>query len=83
MTKIPQSSPIYVAGHAGLVGSAIVRRLRAEGFTNVLTAARAELDLRDQAGVDRSFAADRPEYVFLVAGTVGGILAWRPALGCD
>jgi GDP-L-fucose synthase len=81
MTKISKTSPIYVAGHAGLVGSAVARRLRAGGFTNVLTAARAELDLRDQAAVDRWFAANRPEYVFLVAGTVGGILAnsTRPA----
>ncbi|OYW04670.1 MAG: GDP-fucose synthetase [Acidobacteria bacterium 37-71-11] len=76
-----RNARIYVAGHAGLVGSAIVRRLQAEGFTNVLTASRAELDLRDQAAVDRWFGANRPEYVFLVAGTVGGILAnsTRPA----
>jgi GDP-L-fucose synthase len=75
------SARIYVAGHRGLVGSAIVRRLRSEGFDNLLTASRGELDLRDQAAVDRWFAANRPEYVFLVAGTVGGILAnsTRPA----
>jgi GDP-L-fucose synthase len=75
------SARIYVAGHRGLVGSAIVRRLRSEGFDNLLTATRGELDLRDQAAVDRWFAANRPEYVFLVAGTVGGILAnsTRPA----
>jgi GDP-L-fucose synthase len=81
MTTIPKSAPIYVAGHAGLVGSAVARRLRAGGFTNVLTAARAELDLRDQTAVDRWFAANRPEYVVLVAGTVGGIMAnsTRPA----
>ena len=81
MEQIPTDARIYVAGHAGLVGSAVVRRLRAGGFTNVLTATRAELDLRDQAAVDRWFAANRPEYVFLVAGTVGGILAnsTRPA----
>ena len=72
---------IYVAGHAGLVGSAVVRRLEAEGFTNVLTAGRQQLDLRDQSEVSHWFKANRPEYVFLVAGTVGGILAnsTRPA----
>jgi GDP-L-fucose synthase len=75
------ASRIYVPGHRGLVGSAVVRRLRAEGFTTILTAPRGEVDLRDQAAVDRWFAANRPEYVFLVAGTVGGILAnsARPA----
>jgi GDP-L-fucose synthase len=75
------SARIYVAGHRGLVGSAIVRRLRREGFGNLLTATRDELDLRDQAAVDAWFRAHRPEYVFLVAGTVGGILAnsTRPA----
>ena len=74
-------SRIYVAGHAGLVGSAIVRRLQRAGFTNILTATRAQLDLRDQAEVSHWFKANRPEYVFLVAGTVGGIMAnsTRPA----
>ena len=72
---------IYVAGHAGLVGSAVVRRLEAEGFTNIITAKRQQLDLRDQSEVSHWFKANRPEYVFLVAGTVGGILAnsTRPA----
>lgn len=76
-----KDSPIFVAGHAGLVGSAILRRLRDQGFTNVLTARRDQLDLRDQAAVNYWFKANRPEYVFLVAGTVGGILAnsTRPA----
>ena len=76
-----KDSRIYVAGHAGLVGSAVVRRLEAEGFTNVLTAKRDQLDLRDQSEVSHWFKANRPEYVFLVAGTVGGILAnsTRPA----
>jgi GDP-L-fucose synthase len=71
----------FVAGHNGLVGSAILRRLRAEGFTNLLTVSRAELDLRDQAAVDRWFDRERPEIVYLVAGTVGGIHAnaSRPA----
>jgi len=72
---------IFVAGHRGLVGSAIVRRLRAGGFDNLLTATRDQLELRDQAAVNYWFRANRPEYVFLVAGTVGGILAnsTRPA----
>jgi GDP-L-fucose synthase len=72
---------IYVAGHAGLVGSAVMQKLRAEGYTNILTARRQQLDLRDQAEVSHWFKANRPEYVFLVAGTVGGILAnsTRPA----
>ncbi len=75
------NSRIYVAGHAGLVGSAIVRRLQADGFENILTATRQQLDLRDQGEVFHWFKANRPEYVFLVAGTVGGIMAnsTRPA----
>ncbi len=79
--EIPRSARIYVAGHRGLVGSAIVRRLKDEGFAEILTATRDELDLRDQAAVGRWFRENRPEYVFLVAGTVGGILAnsTRPA----
>jgi GDP-L-fucose synthase len=81
MIDIPRSARIYVAGHRGLVGSGILRRLRAEGFDELLTATREELDLRDQAAVDAWFRANRPEFVFLVAGTVGGILAnsTRPA----
>ncbi len=73
--------PIFVAGHTGLVGSAVLRRLAQEGFTKMLTATREQLDLRDQAAVNYWFRANRPEYVFLVAGTVGGILAnsSRPA----
>lgn len=78
---MPTDAKIFVAGHRGLVGSAVVRRLRDAGFANVLTATRDELDLRDQGAVDDWFAAHRPDYVFLVAGTVGGILAnsTRPA----
>jgi GDP-L-fucose synthase len=72
---------IFVAGHRGLVGSALLRSLEARGFSNILTAGRERLDLRDQAATNYWFRANRPEYVFLVAGTVGGILAnsTRPA----
>ena len=75
------ASRTFVAGHAGLVGSALVRALERAGHTNVLTATRDQLDLRDQAAVNYWFRANRPEYVFLVAGTVGGIMAnsTRPA----
>jgi GDP-L-fucose synthase len=78
---MPKDARIYVAGHGGLVGSAVVRRLQADGFTNILTATRAQLDLRDQGAVNTWFEQNRPDYVFLVAGTVGGILAnsTRPA----
>lgn len=70
----PQSK-IFVAGHRGLVGSAIHRALLGRGFANVVVRTRGELDLRDAAAVDRFFAAERPEYVFLAAAKVGGILA--------
>jgi GDP-L-fucose synthase len=78
---VERDARIYVAGHGGLVGSAIMKRLRAEGYTNLLTATRQQLDLRDQAAVNYWFRANRPDYVFLAAGTVGGILAnsTRPA----
>ena len=81
MLPIDRSARIFVAGHRGLVGSAIVRHLHAQGFDNLLTATRDQLDLRDQAAVNYWFRANRPEYVHLVAGTVGGILAnsTRPA----
>jgi GDP-L-fucose synthase len=79
----PMSADVrtFVAGHRGLVGSAVVRRLQAEGGQEILTATRDQLDLRDQAAVNYWFRANRPEYVYLVAGTVGGILAnsTRPA----
>lgn len=78
---ISPESRVFVAGHRGLVGSAIVRRLRRDGYRHILTAPRGELDLRDQGAVQRWFRRHEPEYVFLVAGTVGGILAnsTRPA----
>jgi GDP-L-fucose synthase len=66
---------IFVAGHRGLVGSAIVRRLRAQGYDNLLLKTRQELDLRDQADVEAFFKAQRPAFVFLAAGLVGGIHA--------
>ena len=66
---------IFVAGHQGLVGSAIARRLRDLGYTSLLLRTRAELDLCNQAAVEAFFAAERPEYVFLAAAKVGGILA--------
>ena len=71
---LPRDARIFVAGHQGMVGSAIVRRLQHEGYANLLLASRAEVDLRDQTAVNRWFESHRPEYVFLVAGTVGGIL---------
>jgi len=78
---VPKDASIYVAGHGGLVGSAILRALDAAGYHNILTATRAELDLRHQAAVDTWFADNSPEYVYLVAGTVGGVYAnsTRPA----
>ncbi|WP_019915717.1 GDP-L-fucose synthase family protein [Methyloversatilis discipulorum] len=66
---------IYVAGHRGLVGSAIVRNLEAKGYTNVLKRTHAELDLTDAAATDAFFAEHKPEYVFLAAAKVGGIVA--------
>jgi GDP-L-fucose synthase len=81
MTDLQKDARVFVAGHGGLVGSAILRRLEEEGFSHVLTATREQLDLRDQAAVNYWFRANRPQFVFLVAGTVGGILAnsTRPA----
>jgi len=70
-----KQAKIYVAGHRGLVGSAIVRHLRAEGYTDLLLRTSKELDLRDQAAVNEFFAGERPEYVFLAAAKVGGIVA--------
>jgi len=81
MIELASDARVFVAGHRGLVGSAVVRRLEDEGFSNILTATRQQLDLRDQAAVNYWFRANRPEFVLLVAGTVGGILAnsTRPA----
>ena len=73
-------SKIYVAGHRGMVGSAIVRELNRQGYTNIITRTHAELDLTRQADVEAFFAAERPEYVFLAAAKVGGIVANQSAL---
>ena len=68
-------SQIYVAGHRGLVGSAVVKSLQAQGYANLLTRTHAELDLTDQQVVEAFFACEKPDYVFLAAAKVGGILA--------
>ncbi|HTH14017.1 MAG TPA: NAD-dependent epimerase/dehydratase family protein, partial [Spirochaetia bacterium] len=68
-----KKSKIYVAGHRGLVGSAIVRRLQAGGYTNLVFRTHAELDLTRQADVETFFQTERPEYVILSAAKVGGI----------
>jgi GDP-L-fucose synthase len=70
-----KEAKVYVAGHRGLVGSAIVRKLKQEGFNNILTATSKELDLREQSATRDFFAQQRPDYVFLAAARVGGILA--------
>lgn len=69
------SAKIYVAGHHGLVGSALVRALRKHGYSNLVHRTHAELDLTDEAAVARFFASERPEYVIMAAAKVGGILA--------
>jgi GDP-L-fucose synthase len=78
---IDRTQPIFVSGHRGMVGSAIIRRLARDGFDHILTATRQQLDLRDQAAVDAWFDEHRPAYVIHAAGTVGGIHAnnSRPA----
>jgi GDP-L-fucose synthase len=78
---VNKDARIFVAGHRGLAGSAIYRALERGGWHNLVSRSRAELDLRDRAAVDRFFDDARPEYVFLAAGKVGGILAnsTRPA----
>lgn len=73
--KMKKNSKIYVAGHRGLVGSAIVRRLQASGYENIITATRQQVDLLDQRAVAKFFDSEKPEYIFLAAAKVGGILA--------
>lgn len=68
-------SRIYVAGHTGLLGTALLKRLRAEGYIDILTKSHSELDLTDRAAVDIFFKSEQPEYIFLAAGLTGGILA--------
>ncbi len=70
-----KDSRIYVAGHTGLLGSAILKKLKSEGYRNILTITHKELDLIDQKSVDDYFKKERPEYVFLCAGLTGGIIA--------
>lgn len=70
-----KNSRIFVAGHRGMVGSAIVRKLQAEGYHNFVLKTSSELDLRNQLAVEKFFSVEKPEYVFLAAAKVGGILA--------
>jgi GDP-L-fucose synthase len=72
---LPKEAKIYVAGHRGMVGSALVRRLTQEGFTNLVTRTSSELDLRSQQAVAEFFAQEKPDYVILAAAKVGGIQA--------
>jgi GDP-L-fucose synthase len=72
---IDKQSKIYVAGHRGMVGSAIIRRLESGGYTNILIRTHAELDLTNQAAVSHFFQVEKPDYVFLAAAKVGGIYA--------
>nr|WP_254867690.1 GDP-L-fucose synthase [Marinitoga sp. 1154] len=75
MAKLEKTAKIYVAGHRGLVGSAIVRKLKELGYTNIITRTHKELDLTDQKATREFFEKEKPEYVFLAAAKVGGILA--------
>lgn len=75
-----KEAKIYVAGHRGMVGAAIIRELARQGYTNVVTRTHAELDLTRQQTVEDFFRTERPEYVFLAAAKVGGIEANRSAL---
>jgi len=72
---LEKSAKIYVAGHNGMAGSAIFRKLKAEGFTNIVTKSSKELDLRNEQAVRQFFNEEKPEYVFLAAAKVGGIVA--------
>ncbi len=75
--SMDKNAKIYLAGHNGLVGSAIMRELARQGFTNIITKGHTELDLRNQQAVDSFFATEQPEYLFLAAAKVGGIIANR------
>lgn len=74
-TSVEKEAKIYVAGHRGMVGSAIFRKLQQTGFDNIVTRSSSELDLRDQQAVATFFAEEKPDYVFLAAAKVGGIVA--------
>ena len=78
--SMEKQSKIYVAGHRGMVGSAIVRELQRQGYTNIITRTHSELDLTRQADVETFFKEEKPEYVFLAAAKVGGIVANQTAL---
>src|SRR6476646_7763828 len=75
MNNMKKDSKIYIAGHRGMVGSAIYRRLQKAGFTNFVLRTSTELDLRNQQAVADFFAIEKPEFVFLAAAKVGGIVA--------
>jgi GDP-L-fucose synthase len=70
-----QGAKIFIAGHRGMVGSAIMRALQKQGYANIITRPSAELDLRNQVDVNRFFTAEKPDYIFIAAARVGGILA--------
>ena len=76
-----KDSKIFIAGHRGMVGSAILRKLQSEGYNNIDIRTRQELDLTNQAKVSEFFHAEKPEFVFLAAAKVGGIEANRTQLG--
>jgi len=75
MSNMNPAEKVYIAGHRGMVGSAICRRLQKEGFTDIVTRTSSDLDLRNQAAVRDFFAKERPDHVFLAAAKVGGIMA--------
>ncbi|CAG4887826.1 GDP-L-fucose synthase [Paraburkholderia saeva] len=75
MDSLTKDAKIYVAGHRGMVGSALVRSLQSKGYTNILTRTRSELDLLDQLAVREFLQSERPEYIFVAAAKVGGIYA--------
>ncbi len=70
-----KDSKIYIAGHRGMVGSSLMRMLQSKGYTNIVTRSHSELDLTRQTEVENFFQREKPEYVFLAAAKVGGILA--------
>ena len=70
-----KQAKIYIAGHRGMVGSALLRKLQQQGYSNIITRTSKELDLRSQAAVAEFFAKEKPQYVFLAAAKVGGIVA--------